>query len=89
MSTALEKMSAIGGFGYVNAGTGARTGLQVESLVVMSDAVFSAFAINGASVMTSKGLTGVSIKAGTYLPTDPTFKITAYTLASGSVIEYL
>jgi len=89
MSTALEKISALGGFGFGNAGTSARTGLFVESIVVMSDAVFSAFAINDVNMMTTKGITGVSIKAGTYLPTDPGVKITAYTLASGSVIEYL
>jgi hypothetical protein len=88
MSTALEKISAIGGFGFVNAGTGARTGLFVESIVVMTDCVFTAFAINGVNVMTTKGITGVTIKAGTYLPTDPGVQITAYTLASGSVIEY-
>ncbi len=39
-------------------------------------------------MMTTKGLTGVSISQGVYLPTDPEAKITAYTLASGSVIEY-
>jgi len=87
MSTALEKISGMGGF-YVNAGTSARTGLQVESIVVMTDAVFTAFAINGVNQMTLKNLTGVTIKAGTYLPTDPSYKITAYTLSSGSVIEY-
>ena len=89
MSTALEKISAIGGFGFVNTGTAARTNLFVESIVVMSDAVFTAFAINGVNMMTTKGLTGVTITAGSYLPTDPGVKITAYTLASGSVIEYL
>ena len=89
MSTALEKISAIGGFGFVNAGTSARTGLFVESIVVMTDCVFTAFAINGVNVMTTKGITGVTITAGTYLPTDPGVKITAYTLSSGSVIEYL
>jgi hypothetical protein len=87
MSTALEKISGNGGF-YANAGTSARTSLQVESIVVMSDAVFSAFTIGTTNVMTTKNLTGVTIKAGTYLPTNPGEKITAYTLASGSVIEY-
>jgi hypothetical protein len=38
--------------------------------------------------MTLKNLTGVTVKAGTYLPTNPGVQITAYTLASGSVIEY-
>jgi hypothetical protein len=87
MSTALEKISGNGGF-YVNAGTGARTGLAVESIVVMTDCVFSAFAINNENQMVLKNLTGVTIKAGTYLPTNPVQQITAYTLASGSVIEY-
>jgi hypothetical protein len=87
MSTALEKMSGMGGF-YVNAGTSARTGIAVESLVVMSDCVFTAFAISGVNQMTLKNLTGTTVKAGTYLPTNPGQQITAYTLASGSVIEY-
>jgi hypothetical protein len=54
----------------------------------MTDCVFTAFAINGVNQMTLKNLTGVTIKAGAYLPTNPGEKITAYTLASGSVIEY-
>ena len=87
MSTALEKISGNGGF-YANAGTAARTSLQVESIVVMTDCVFTAFAIGGVNQMTLKNLTGVTIKAGSYLPTDPGKQITAYTLASGSVIEY-
>jgi hypothetical protein len=87
MSTALEKMSGMGGF-YVNAGITARTGLTVESLVVMSDCVFTAFVIGGVNQMTLKNLTGTTVRAGTYLPTNPGQQITAYTLASGSVIEY-
>jgi hypothetical protein len=54
----------------------------------MTDCVFTAFAINGVNQMTLKNLTGVTIKAGAYLPTNPNFQITAYTLSSGSVIEY-
>lgn len=87
MSTALEKISGNGGF-YANAGTAARTSLQVESIVVMTDCVFTAFAIGGVNQMTLKNLTGTTIKAGSYLPTNPGQQITAYTLASGSVIEY-
>jgi hypothetical protein len=87
MSTALEKMSGMGGF-YANAGITARTGLTVESLVVMSDCVFTAFVIGGVNQMTLKNLTGTTVRAGTYLPTNPGQQITAYTLASGSVIEY-
>jgi hypothetical protein len=87
MSTALEKISGNGGF-YVNAGTGARTSLSVETIQVMTDCVFTAFAINGVNQMVLKNLTGVTIKAGSYLPTNPGVQITAYTLSSGSVIEY-
>ena len=87
MSTALEKISGMGGF-YVNAGTAARTGLAVESLVVMSDCVFNAYVISGENQMTLKNLTGTTVRAGTYLPNNPGQQITAYTLASGSVIEY-
>jgi hypothetical protein len=87
MSTALEKISGNGGF-YANAGVTARTSLQVESIVVMTDCVFTAFAIGGVNQMTLKNLTGTTIKAGSYLPTNPGQQITAYTLASGSVIEY-
>ena len=84
--TALERMSGAGGF-VVYSDTNAHTD-QLESVVVNADAVFTAFEINNANVMTSKGLTGVTIKQGTFLPTDPTFKITKVTLASGSVIGY-
>lgn len=87
MSTALEKISGMGGF-YVNAGTTARQNLAVESIVVMSDCVFTAFVIGSANQMVTKNLTGVTVRAGTYLPTNPGQQITAYTLASGSVIEY-
>jgi hypothetical protein len=54
----------------------------------MSDCVFSAFAISGVNQMTLKNLTGTTVRAGTYLPTNPGQQITAYTLVSGSVIEY-
>jgi hypothetical protein len=54
----------------------------------MSDCVFTAFAISGVNQMTLKNLTGTTVRAGTYLPTNPGQQITAYTLSSGSVIEY-
>lgn len=86
MATALEKISGMGGFIY--AGTGAYTGTY-ESLVINTDAVFTVFKINDVDVMTSKGLGSKTISAGMYLPAGPEFKITAFTLASGSVIAYL
>jgi hypothetical protein len=87
MSTSLEKISGQGGFKVI-ADTSAHTGLIVESIVINSDAVFTAFKINDVDMMTTKGLSGVTLKTGMYLPTDPGFKITAFTLASGSVIKY-
>lgn len=87
MSSALEKISGQGGFRVI-ADTSAYTGRQIESIVVNSDCVFTVFKINGVDMMTDKRLSGVTIKQGTYLPTDPGLKITDITLASGSIITY-
>ena len=87
MSTGIERLSGTGGFIIVST-TGAQTVDTVESIYVMTDAVFTVFKINDVDMMTTKGLTGVTIKAGTWLPSDATFKITAFTLASGTVVKY-
>lgn len=87
MSTALEKISGQGGFKVVS-DTTSYTGLQVESIVVNADCVFTEFYINDVSMLSDKRLSGVTIKQGTYLPTDPGFKITRIKLASGSIIKY-
>lgn len=76
----------MGGFEVVS-NTDAWSG-SAESIVINSDAVFSAFKINEVDMMTTKRLTAVTFKTGMYLTTDPGVKITDFTLASGSVIVY-
>lgn len=87
MAVALEVIAGSGGFKVVSTTT-PETGVEYNSIVVMADAVFSAFAINGVSVLSTNGLSGVTIKAGLFLPAGTNGKITAFTLASGSVIAY-
>lgn len=87
MSTALEKISGNGGFRVIS-DTSDYTGLQVESIVVNTNCVFTNLEINNVDVITSKRLSGVTITQGMYLPTDPGFKITRIKLASGTIIKY-
>ena len=87
MATTQEIMAGAGSFEVIST-TDAQTGKEYNSLVVNSDAVFSAFKINGVNVLSTKGLSGVTIKAGAYLPAGVTNKITDFTLASGTVIAY-
>jgi hypothetical protein len=87
MSTSQEIIAGTGGFQILNGASATATG-QFNSVVVVADSVFSAFAINGTSVMTTKGLTGVTMKAGSFLPAGADNKITTITLTSGTVIAY-
>lgn len=87
MAVALEVIAGAGGFKVVSTTT-PETGVEYNSIVVMADAVFSAFAIDGVSVLSTNGLSGVTIKAGSFLPAGTNGKITAFTLTSGSVIAY-
>ena len=86
MSTSQEIIAGTGGF-IVNNTTNATTG-QFNSVVVIADAVFSAFSINGTNVLSIKGMSSVTIKAGTFLPAGADNKITSFTLTSGTVIAY-
>lgn len=87
MAVALEVIAGAGGFKVVS-DTTPETGVEYNSIVVMEDAIFSAFSIDGVSVLSTNGLSGVTIKAGSFLPEGTNGKITAFTLASGSVIAY-
>jgi hypothetical protein len=86
MSTSQEIIAGTGGF-IVNNTTNATTG-QFNSVVVVADAVFSAFSINGTNVLSIKGMSSVTIKAGAFLPAGADNKITSFTLTSGTVIAY-
>ena len=87
MAVALEVIAGAGGFKVVST-TIPETGVEYNSIVVMEDAIFSAFAIDGVSVLSANGLSGVTVKDGSFLPAGTNGKITAFTLASGSVIAY-
>lgn len=87
MAIALEVIAGAGGFKVVST-TSPETGVEYNSIVVMEDCEFSAFAVNGTSVLSANGLSGVTIKAGSFLPAGTNGKITAFTLSSGSVIAY-
>jgi hypothetical protein len=86
MATSQEIIAGSGGFQVVT-GTGSTTG-QYNSVVVVSDAIFASFSINGTNVLSSKGLSLVTIKAGAFLPAGVDNKITAFQLTSGTVIAY-
>lgn len=86
MATSQEIIAGSGGF-IVNATTVQTTG-QFNSVVVIADAVFASFSINGTNVLSAKGMSGVTIKAGTFLPAGVDNKITSFTLTSGTVIAY-
>ena len=72
----------------VLSGTGANTG-RWQGFVVNADAVVSAaLDINGASVMTTIGLTGVTLKQGTFISLPEGDYFSSITLTSGSIVAY-
>jgi len=87
MATALEQIVGSQSFEVIST-TSAFTGKTYTSIVVNSDAVFSALQIDSVNVMTSKGLTGVTIKAGAYLSAGSGSVFNAVTLTSGTIICY-
>ena len=87
MAIALEVIAGAGGFKVVSTTT-AQTGAEYNSLVVMNDCVFTAFKVNGVDVLSANGLSGVTIKAGAFLPAGVSNTITDFTLSSGAVIAY-
>jgi len=87
MSTATQFMSGFTGC-KVLSGTGANTG-RWQGFVVNADAVVSAaLDRNGASVMTSIGLTGVTLKQGTFISLPDGDWFSSITLTSGSIVAY-
>lgn len=74
-------------------GTGAVTGKEYNSLVIREDTVFTVLTIvdkNGATIneLTAANLSGITLKAGEYIPAGLGAKITAFTISSGSVLAY-
>ena len=87
MATSSEIIAGLGGFEVV-ANTNAVTGKEYNSIVINEDAVFTSFSINGTNVLSSKGMSSVTIKQGMFLSAGGTNKITGFQLTSGSVIAY-
>jgi hypothetical protein len=68
--------------------TDAHTGLDCTMIVVMEAAVISSVVVGGSNVVSAKGLSGLSLAAGTMLPFGKVHA-TAITLTSGKVIAYI
>lgn len=88
MSTSSNSFSA----GYsgckVISNTSANTG-TFRGFIVNDDAVVSAILDkDGASLMTSLGLSGVTLRSGAYISVPAEDYISSITLTSGSVIAY-
>lgn len=87
MSTSLEFMSGFTGCKVIS-NTSANTG-RFQGFVVNADAVVSAcLDENSANLMTSIGLTGVTLKQGTFISVQEGKYISSITLASGSIVAY-
>lgn len=87
MSTSLEFISGFTGCKVIS-NTSANTG-RFQGFVVNADAVVSAcLDENSASLMTSIGLTGVTLKQGTFISVPEGKYISSITLASGSIVAY-
>ena len=87
-STDLNNIIATGGFKNLT-GTGAHTSLTGYAVVVQEDTVFTVFTINGVDRLAQLGLSGITVKAGMYLPAPKGDQITAITMASGDCILYM
>jgi hypothetical protein len=69
-------------------GTSANTG-EFRGFVVNEDAVVSAILDqNGSSILSTLGLSGVTLKSGAFISVADGSYISSITLASGSIIAY-
>ena len=87
-STDLNNVIATGGFKMLT-GTGDHTSLTGYAIVANTDTVFTVFTVDGTSKLSDYGLSGVTVKAGTYLPVPKGSQITAITMASGDCVIYM
>lgn len=87
MSTSLEFMSGFTGCKVIS-NTSANTG-RFQGFVVNADAVVSAILDeNAASLLSDIGLSGVTLKQGTFISVQEGKYISSITLASGSIVAY-
>ena len=83
----LRKVSGTGGFKMLT-GTGAHTTLSGYAIVANTDTVFTVFNIDGVVKLADLGLSGITVKAGAYLPVPEGSVITDITMASGDCLIY-
>jgi len=87
MSTSNEFMAGFTGCKVVS-NTSANTG-AFRGFIVNADAVVSAILDkSGASLLSSLGLSGVTLKQGIYIAVSEDNQISSITLTSGSVVMY-
>jgi len=87
MSTSLEFMSGFTGCKVIS-NAEANTG-RFQGFVVNADAVVSAILDeNAASILSTIGLSGVTLKQGTFISVAEGKYISSITLASGSIVAY-
>jgi hypothetical protein len=87
MSTSTQFMAGFTGCKVIS-NTSANTG-RWQGFVVNADAVVSAALDKaGSSVMTSIGLTGVTLKQGTFISLPDGDWFSSITLTSGSIVAY-
>ena len=87
MSTSLEFMSGFTGCKVIS-NTSANTG-RFQGFVVNADAVVSAILDeNAASLLSDIGLSGVTLKQGTFISVQEGKYISSITLSSGSIVAY-
>ena len=89
---AVEILAGSEGFQKIHT-SGAVTGVEYNCLVVREDTTFSAFTVvdkNGFTVnkFTGASMSGVTFQQGEFLPAGKGAKITAFTIATGSVLAY-
>jgi hypothetical protein len=77
-----------GGDGFKYHGTGTVTSVGYAALVVQEDTVFTSFSVDGTNVLSARGLSGITLQQGAYLPSGGASKITGFIISSGSVIGY-
>lgn len=77
-----------GGDGFKYHGTGTVTTVGYATLVVQEDTVFTSFSVDGTNVLSTRGLSAITLQQGAYLPAGGSSKITGFVISSGSVIAY-
>lgn len=88
----IDIVSGYDGFKYHAAAT--VTSVSYDAISLQTDSVFSSFTVqgdnaaSGTNVLSARGMSAVSFKAGTFLPAGKGFKIVGFILDSGSVIGY-